>query len=286
MYIYILHFTEDAILYDKEIMITAHIADQLELSKYRGRFSVVKKEVCTPEELQFQYDNVYRSCLYDLDTPVIGVMGQGKNCGKFHCQLLLSRILENECQAVVLSSNPLGALYGFYTMPDFLYDSIPFYEKVIKFNTYIRMIERKENPDIIIIGIPEGIVPFEQREFNHFAEYALVITSAITIDAGILCTYFVHGKLLSKGIDDLMTFCSTKFGMPMEAMCISNIYCEVPHSDISPIIYEFLDDSYMCKYGPNISDIAAHVFDFRELDRMTTIVQNILCCLSSGIRVI
>ena len=142
---------DDANRLGKDVLITPLVVSQLDLSGYEGKFSLLKKEPCNILEIDQRYNMEIHNKLYDLEIPAVGVMGQGINCGKFECQKLVNNVLSTECKTVVLSTNALGALYGFYTMPDFMYVSLSFNEKVLKFNLYIRMIVKEENPDIIIV---------------------------------------------------------------------------------------------------------------------------------------
>ena len=124
---------DDANRLGKDVLITPLVVSQLDLSGYEGKFSLLKKEPCNILEIDQRYNMEIHNKLYDLEIPAVGVMGQGINCGKFECQKLVNNVLSTECKTVVLSTNALGALYGFYTMPDFMYVSLSFNEKVLKF---------------------------------------------------------------------------------------------------------------------------------------------------------
>lgn len=72
-------------------------------------------------------------------------------------------------------------MLGFYSFPSFMYDSnISEVNKVLMFNRFVRKIEKVEAPDIIIIGIPGGIMPYNRQFTRAFEEQ---ISSHISIDS-------------------------------------------------------------------------------------------------------
>ena len=72
---------------------------------------------------------------------------------------------------------------------------------------------------MFIIGVPEGILEFERFEYNHFAEYPLVIGRAVQTDFAILNTYFLDNPSTS-GIERLAKHTSEKFGFPIRGIFI------------------------------------------------------------------
>lgn len=275
---------DDANRLGKEVLITPLAASQIDLSDYEGKYSLLKKEPCDPQEIERRYDMDKREKLYDLEIPAVGIMGQGINCGKFECQKLVNNVLSTECKTAVLSTNALGALYGYYTMPDFMYSSLSFNEKVLKFNLYIRMIVKTENPDIIIVGMPEGVAPFEKRIFNSFGEYPLVITSAISLDTTILCTYFLQGELIEGGVEEIMAMCEERFRIPMGAVCISDVYLEIPEAELSETVYEFLDEDFVLRHRSPIDGSSAPIFDTYNEKRAEAIIRSLIEPMSENIK--
>ena len=247
-----------ALSHQKEIFVTPLARTQLNLEHYQDKYQLL-------EFLPDGMDAIDKECvsrqgatdnkLYPIEIPVIGVFGQGKNCDKFENQLLLKQVLGQDYETAIVSSNALGVLFGCYSMPPFLYETIPFQEKIFKFNYYIRKISKTGNPDAIVIGVPEGIVPFRRQEFHHFAEYPLIISSAVDFDLAILCTYFLWGDKLEGGLKMLIDFCQNKFAVPIGAVSISRIAVEVPGEETQKIIWEPLNAQYLHKYYPEVSHV-------------------------------
>ena len=147
-----------------------------------------------------------------LETPVIAVAGMGKNCCKLEIQQVLYRVLkEKGYRPAWISSNPLGILQGGYSMPDFFFsDKLSLEKKILALNHYLFAYERTKKPDVFLIGVPEGITEFESHEYNHFAEYSLVVCNAVHVDSAVLCTYFMKVDQ-ADGIWNLVQYCRQRF---------------------------------------------------------------------------
>lgn len=183
-----------------------------------------------------------------IEVPVIAVLGMGKNCNKFENQINLYRILREKGYRVAwLSSNSLGALWGGYTLPEFLFDEkLSFKEKVLRFNRFVYKLSLLEQPDVLLIGIPEGISEFQFGEFHHFAEYPLIVGSAVPVDSAVFCTFFIE-KPKPDSLCELMEKVKIRFGCPVDAVSIGKTMFETEQGS-GRIHYSFLEDSYLKKY--------------------------------------
>ncbi len=251
----------DAIARHKEIYITPLAQSQLDLRNYHGKYQLLEH---LPDKVNTVKGNsglIQEIKIYDIDIPVIGIFGQGKNCGKFESQLLLKSVLEEEYETVTITTNALGALFGCFTIPSFLFEELPFQKKIFKLNYYLKLISKFYDPDVMIIGVPEGIVPFKRKEYHHFAEYPLVVTNAVSIDMAVLCTYFVYGTKIEHGLRSLAEFCQNKFNVPVGAISISRTSIEIPEETHEKIVFEYLDKSYLEKYYPNLRCIKTPIIN-------------------------
>jgi peptide maturation system protein (TIGR04066 family) len=249
----------DAVANHKEVLVTPLAQTQLDLASYEGKYQLLELLPAGVMDFADEYNSRkasgYENRIYEIETPIIAVMGQGINCCKFETQLLVKEVLEEEYTTITVTSNALGALFGCYTIPAFLFADVPFQEKIIKFNYYIRKISKAYDPDVILIGIPEGVAPFEREEFHHFAEYPLVISNAVSIDMAILCTYFVQGTKLKEGLKKVVEFCQHKLNILIGAISISKTSFEIPAEMHERIVFEYLDRAYLDKYYPDINSI-------------------------------
>lgn len=269
---------EDALVLQKEILITPLAQSQLDLKKYINQFQLL--ELMPDCWKSTREDNK----IYEIDVPVIGVIGQGKHCGKFENQLLLKEILEAEYETITVTTNALGVLFGCYTIPSFLYEDRPFEEKIFRLNQYVRKISKLGNPDVIILGIPEGVLPFERQEYHHFAEYPLIITAAVPIDMAILCTYFMHGLDVENGLKKITEFCHNKFNVTVGAIAMSQTAVEIPSEEYARIIFEYLDKSYLHQYYPDLENINLPIIDLFDRDKAKATIKMSLRRLQENVR--
>jgi len=265
---------EDGLRYNKEILITPLAQAQLDLEKYQGQYDLLERLPDRMDTIEMVHLSSSLLKKHAINVPIIGVIGQGKHCEKFKNQILLKEVLESEYQTITISSNALGVLFGCYTIPSFLFEDIPFEEKIFKYNRFINLLATL-CPDVMVLGIPEGIAPFTKMEFHHFAEYPLVITNAVPIDTAVLCTYFMAGVLNEDGLREMMNYCGQKFEIPVSAIAVSRTLYEIPSEEYEKIIYEFLGDSFIREHYPDVN--SGNVPILNPLKRDETIATIKMC---------
>lgn len=261
---------EKAISGGVQVILVPQLAKILDIESYQGQYTLLQNthKVTLSEPGGWE---VLEQRKYMVKTPVIVVFGMGKHCNKFENQLFLKKILDKAgYDAVWVSSNPLGALFGSYTLPEFLFDDhLSMTEKVLRMNGYLYSLELEKRPDVFLIGIPEGIAEFEKYEFHHFAEYALVIGNAISVDSAVLCTYYLNSPL-RKGIENMAYHSNEKFGFPVDVVSVGRSYYEMAQGR-TDVIYSFLSKEYARKhYIPidDMGDFMAGVWDKESLERV------------------
>lgn len=254
---------DEAIINGCEIIVSPLLLSQLDLSNYCGKFNILENTLHR-EKFESEYIRAKKQKitpkLHTVDVPIIGIMGMGKNCDKFETQLLFRYVLKEDYDVLSISSNPLGALFGYYTFPYELYDNREFTEKVILINHYISLITNLCDPDVVVLGIPEGVAPFECGENNHYAEYAHIIHSAVNVDMTVLCTYYVDKNTSADAISKMSKIVGQRFNTVIDAIVISKTLLEVPESDNEIIVYERLKESYLEKNYPVIQEQTLPIF--------------------------
>jgi len=280
---------EDAIARNKDIFVTPLARSQLDLARYEDYYQILEQNPDCMETINAEYsarEGATDSKLYQIEIPVVGILGQGKNCDKFVNLLLMKQVLEEDYDPVTVSSNALGVLFGCYTIPSFLYENIPFQEKIIKFNYFVRRISEDGDPDALVIGVPEGVMPFRRQEFHHFAEYPHVISSAIDFDLVILCTYFLTGSKLESVLKLFVEFCRNKFSVPVGAVSVSRISIEAPNEESSKIDFEHLRRSYLDKYYPDLNSLILPMVNMLDFKQAKTALKASIIRLQENISVI
>ncbi len=155
--------------------------------------------ICRESNVQFKYycNSFEKKCINDYDpdyrieTPIVTIMGMLEGINKFEVQLLLHKFFtEQGYNSVLVSSRNYSMQNSCFPIPAFMFDNTcSEIEKILSFKKFIIDIEKKYRPDVIIIGIPGGIIPFDDVDHNGFGVTAFEITRAIKPDATVLCTY-------------------------------------------------------------------------------------------------
>ena len=120
-----------------------------------------------------------------------------------------------------IGSKEYSTILGFHSFPDFMYKSnLSEVEKIIAFNHYVKNIEITEKADVIIIGIPFGIMPFDNQFNNNFGVMLYEVSNAIVPDYVILSMTFREYD--SQDIDEIKKIMKYKFGCEVDCFNLSN----------------------------------------------------------------
>ena len=127
-----------------------------------------------------------------ISTPIVFVMGTTDYCNKFYIQVALKREFEEMGYKVSLVSSRKESVYfGSRPFPkEMLENNLSESQKIIGFNNYIREIEKIEEPELIIIGIPGAILNYYQGYSNDYGTLAFEVSEAINPDFTILSSIY------------------------------------------------------------------------------------------------
>jgi len=224
-----------------------------------------------------------RTSLRRNSIPIIAILGMGINCDKFYVQLLTNQALRQRYKIASINSNALGTLFDNYTLPSFLYDSMQFQEKIFRFNEYFDFVARESNADAIIIGIPEGIAPFDVQEFHHFAEYPLIISKAVFIDIAIFCSYLLNGSEFEIGLKDIIEKSQIKFEVPIAAYAMSRTIFEIPNDENEKIAFDHLEGNYLERTYPSLAFSAYPALNLLNLESAKEIILECIQKLANNV---
>ena len=150
--------------------------------------------------------------LLSIPIPVVLVAGVGEKCDKFHVQLGLKDAFEKEGYRVSQwGTKAYSSLFGIKPLPKYLFDLHPTRDKIISFNHLVYDQAKRDKADVIIIGIPGGIMRSNPFMFDDFGEYAFIISNAVKADTGIICTYAI--EMNEEFIEKLLSVCIYRLNM-------------------------------------------------------------------------
>ena len=132
--------------------------------------------------------------IVSIRTPIVAVVGEGESTQKFHLQeLLKSELEERGYSTLLIGSKHFCEFLGQYSFPRQLFcGKYSDREQIILFNKYIRLIEEKHNPDIIIIGIPGGMIKCTDVYCGDCGTLAFKAFQAIKPDYVIASLFFAE----------------------------------------------------------------------------------------------
>lgn len=261
---------ELAIKNKKNIICTLDLTQE----QYQNFISLAHKENC-----QFIYyntnlperqlpDDIFKKrdiMLQKINTPIITVFGLIECLNKFDIQVNLNKFFKYQnYNSVLVSSRSYGSLFGEYSIPCFMFDKkFHLDEKVILFNNFIKTIEQDKQPDVIIIGIPGGLIPLNEKITNYFGMMAYMITRAIEVDSSLLCCY--SESYTKKYFEEMNKLCHYRFSADIDAYIIDNTVLDISSQDtydmlsVSPI-----EPSHMRIPHPNDCPIPCYTNSTRQ----------------------
>ena len=189
--------------------------------------------ICNYERVYFKhYDGVQNvladktsienESIEEINTPIIFVIGMAERTNKFEIQLALREKIDRLGYKISqVGTKSYCEMMDFHYFPSFMYESnISEVNKVLMFNRFIKRIEETEAPDIIIIGVPGGIMPFNRLFTNKFGILAFEITQAVTPDFVILSLLYEDYKV--DAFEVLSNMIKYKLGFDVDLFNITN----------------------------------------------------------------
>jgi len=129
--------------------------------------------------------------LYQICCPVITVLTQGIRTDQFAVELSLRKhFLESGYRVSQIGSHDASGFFGFSGIPSFLHESFDAYEKILKFNHYVKNLAEEESPELLIIGVPNAIMKYNDEIPLGFGILPSIICTAVESDLSILCMYY------------------------------------------------------------------------------------------------
>lgn len=186
--------------------------------------------------------------LHEPKVPVIFVIGNGERTNKYDIQLSLRKMfLQNGYNISQVGSKNYCELFGFHSFPKFMYsDSIDNSTKILLLNQFINYIDKNEHPDVILIGIPGGIMPFNNKFHNYFGLFNYMMAQAISPDFVIFST--LYEDYVPEYYEQIKKLVKYKFGYDINCFNLSNTKIDWDATQYSnKIQYITLDNDFIGK---------------------------------------
>lgn len=199
---------------------------------------------------------------------MVFVAGMGEKCNKFEVQMFLKAYFSSlDYNVCVISSRTNAEMFGIHSFPDFMLNhDLDEVSKIINFNHYVKKLEENENPDIIIIGVPGGIMPVSEKHSEHFGVMAFEVFNAIKTDALLFCIH--NNNYTMEYFDELQKLCQYRFHTNIDAFVVSNYtydgfsletegqikYLSFTNEDIDSVISRYSENVYGSSTYKNLAE--------------------------------
>lgn len=142
--------------------------------------TIMQEPEITPSDLK----------LKEIPIPVVMVMGLGENCQKFDIQLgLRDTFMKAGYKVSQFGTKSYSMLFGVDPLP--VAPETSLWKKVYLYNNLFWETYKRDKADILIIGVPGGIMPITSYAYEMFGETALALSYAARPDITLLSYYNV-----------------------------------------------------------------------------------------------
>lgn len=167
--------------------------------------------------------------IYEMDVPVILVTGITEQAKKLDCVLSVKSCFE-KCgyKVSAIGSKKFSDLFGVHAFPDFMYGDMREDKKILYFNAICKNIEFFEKPDIFVIGVPGGMVSYNNTFTNFFGILPYEVAQAVEPDHVI--TIIPCGEYDKKFFEDITGMVKYKLGCGNVSYGMTNCFIDLNSS--------------------------------------------------------
>ena len=230
--------------------------DRVEILQENDPVSVTKPQMQDPE-------------IRTIPVPVVFILGTGPHTNKLEVQTALGKYFREQGYSVSqVASRNLGNFLSYHTVPESLFSqAATTKDRIILLNRYFHKIYLRDKPEVMIIGLPGGIMPVNPIRFDELGEKAYLISQAITPDAAVLCTYAFEFN--QEYVEEMQAICQYRLGTAVKHLVVSGTGMGLS-SETSQTEYSMVPGSLIQeKYSFSFSGVSCHyALDPQDLERL------------------
>lgn len=172
-------YVEEAVALEKNLIFTSDTNISELSALYDGKHLTNRQFYCDVSE----WDRLKK-----IKIPIVMVAGLGNHCNKFDVQLgLREKFLDCSYKVSQVGTKAYSSLFGFDAVP--IFHDIPLWKKILFYNRYFSQLVKLEKSDVLIVGIPGGIMQIDKWHNEYFGETAIAISKSLSPDLAILSIY-------------------------------------------------------------------------------------------------
>jgi len=170
------------------------------------------------------------NALQECTVPVISVLTLGSNTNQFAMELAIRGHFEAKGYKVSqLGTHDTCQLFDFGKQPDFLYENRDASQKLLCYNQYVKNLIKDESPDLLILGVPEAIMKYNNNILLGMGIVPYIITNAVRSDVSVCSSYY--GKDLEKYIEEVACYCNYRLDCNVVFFNVSNVAASPNETD-------------------------------------------------------
>lgn len=172
-----------------------------------------------------------------LEVPVIFAAGVTPYTEKFHVQLgLRKRLMDNGYKVSLIGSKEYSGLFGFHSFPLFMSEPMDNTERILLFRKYVKYIEQQEQPDIIVVGIPGGIMGVNRKHHFDFGMTAYMVSQAVEPDYVIMNMLYSQ-NYTKEQLEEINQCCKYKLNFEIDSFHLSNSFFDPPSLKSEQLVF-------------------------------------------------
>lgn len=181
----------------------------------------------TENEIQHTNNLIdYRNLKYSLtqqviETPIVSVAGVVPVTQKYQIQLnLLSNFSRDGYKVTLIGTGCMNELINAYSVDNVLFcRNLPEIHKIYFFNSFLKEIEKRDKPDVIIIGIEDSLLPLSEKHPFNYGIYASELYSAFSPDISVIA--LMNGIYNDDFFREFGKLCKFKYNFEASAYFVS-----------------------------------------------------------------
>lgn len=209
----------------------------------------------------------------DVETPVIAVSGVAPMTQKEHIVFsLVDSFKKDGYRVSFIGTGCFNEMLGGYSFDEVVHGrDIPEVHRIAYLNSFIKEMEKKENPDVIIIGVEDPIIPLSRKHTFNNGIYALEMFNAVKPDISIVS--LMNGEYNDDFYEQIGLLCKYKYNHELTACFISRyvvMSSSLSRYDLSYAYTDFIEnksDLYPIFSDIDIENALIYGFVLRKLQQ-------------------
>ncbi|WP_238533500.1 TIGR04066 family peptide maturation system protein [Paenibacillus terrae] len=208
-------------------------------------------------------------------------MGLNERTNKLGLQFAVRQKLEAAGYRISqMTSNGCGELVGAHSFPQFMLESgLTETQKIIMFNRFLKKIEQSEKPDLILVGIPGGVVPYNNTFTNYFGITSFLASRAVVPDGLICCLHY--DEYNTQYLEHVQKYLENRFSSSLLGYALCNNVFDSYSSSTVNMQYSSVDSRFVEEKKREFSDYPVPIMNLSNDDDIGKMADHILNYFSS-----